>query len=460
MALYAAMRGARVTSGDRPDRQVDEADGARRDPYQALRFPDFRLLIGGSLLGTLGEQMLTVAIGWEVYARTHQAIMLGYTGLAQFAPVLLLSLVAGHAADRFDRRLVVVLGQSLMALTSVGLAALSLTHGPIALVFLLLVARGTGDAFTVAAWSALPPQTVPASAFSNAASWSSSLWQLAAISGPALAGLLIAAGRGAAPVYILDAVTEILGALLIARIRGRQEARVGERMTLDGLMGGVRFIWRTPVILAAITLDMVAVLLGGAVTLLPVYASDILRVGATGLGIMVAAPSVGALLMAITQAYLPPFRHAGRTLLLAVAGFGLVTVVFGVSRSFPLSLAMLAALGACDNVSVVVRKTLMLTHVPDALRGRLGAVNNVFIGSSNQLGGFESGLTAQLFGPVLAVVIGGAGSLLAVAAVALAWPELRHLGRLTTPLETTTGQEITGATALDAIDPVDAARER
>jgi MFS family permease len=436
-----------VASGERPGarpgaRARTDGDSARRDPYQALRFADFRLLMGGSLLGTLGEQMLTVAIGWEVYARTHQAIMLGYTGLAQFAPTLLLSLVAGHAADRYDRRLVVVAGQSVMALTSVGLAALSLSHGPVALIFLLLAARGTGDAFTVAAWSALPPQTVPASAFGNAASWSSSLWQLASISGPALAGLIIATGRGAAPVYVLDAVANVISLLLIWRIRGRQEARAEERMTLDGLMGGVRFIWRTPVILAAITLDMVAVLLGGAVTLLPVYASDILRVGAAGLGVMVAAPSVGALLMAIAQAYLPPFRHAGRTLLLAVAGFGLVTVVFGVSRSFPLSLAMLAALGACDNISVVVRKTLMLTHVPDELRGRLGAVNNVFIGSSNQLGGFESGLTAQIFGPVLAVVIGGAGSMLAVGAIAYAWPDLRRLGRLTAPLDSTAGQAI------------------
>jgi MFS family permease len=411
--------------------------GVKRDPYMALRFVDFRYLTGGMLLTTLGEQMLTVAIGWEVYARTHQAVMLGYVGLAQFAPVLLLSLVAGHAADRFDRRHIFMLSQGLMALTSVGLAALSLTRGPVGLIYLLLAARGAGEAFNVAASGAMPPQTVPVSAFENAASWSSSLWQLAAVTGPAIGGVIIAAGGGAAtPVYLLDALAGAAGILLIWRIRGRQETYTGERMTLSGLMGGVRFIWRTPIILAAITLDMVAVLLGGATTLLPIFARDILHVGAAGLGLMAAMPSVGAMLMALAQAYRPPFRHAGRTLLLAVAGFGVVTIVFGLSRSFPLSLAMLFALGACDNISVVVRKTLMLTRVPDELRGRLSAVNNVFVGSSNQLGGFESGVLAQLLGPTLAVALGGVGSVLAAAAVALIWPELRRMGSLIERLDT------------------------
>ncbi len=426
-----------MTSGDGPERRAGASgEGVvKRDPYTALRFPDFRYLMGGVLLATLGEQMLTIAIGWEIYARTHQAVMLGYVGLAQFAPVLLLSLVAGHAADRFDRRHVVMLSQSLMALTSLGLAALSLTHGPVVLIYLLLAARGVADGFNVAASGALPPQTVPASAFENAASWSSSLWQLAAISGPALGGIIIAARGSATPVYFFDALAGVASILLISRIRGKQETRSGERMTLSGLMGGVRFIWRTPIILAAITLDMVAVLLGGATTLLPIYASDILRVGAAGLGLMAAAPSIGALLMATAQAYLPPYRRAGRTLLLAVAGFGAVTIVFGVSRSFPLSLAMLFALGAFDNISVVIRKTLMLTRVPDELRGRLSAVNNVFVGSSNQLGGFESGVTAQLLGPPLAVALGGAGSILAVGAIARAWPELWRMGSLTVRLD-------------------------
>jgi MFS family permease len=401
------------------------------DPYAALRFRDFRYLMASSSLATLGEQMLTVAIGWDIYSRTHSALMLGFVGLAQFAPVLALSLVAGHAADRFDRRVTVMLSQGLMGLTSLGLATIALTHGPVGLIFALLALRGVGEAFNVAASGAMPPQTVPVETFENAASWSSSSWQLAAVIGPALAGLFIALRGDATPVYLFDALAGLAAIAMIGRIRGKQASQSSEPMTLAGLMGGVRFILRTKVILAAVTLDMVAVLLGGATTLLPIFAISILHVGAQGLGVMVAAPSIGAICMATLQAYLPPFRHAGRTLLLAVAGFGAATLVFGFSRSFPLSLVALFALGAMDNISVVIRKTLLLLRTPDILRGRLSAVNNVFIGASNQLGGFESGLLAAAIGPVGAVALGGVGSALAVGAIAWAWPELRTLGRMT-----------------------------
>lgn len=401
------------------------------DPYAALRFADFRALIAGTALATLGEQMLTVAIGWDLYARTHSALMLGFVGLAQFAPVLALSLVAGHAADRYDRRALVMLTQGLIALTSLGLALIALTHGPVGLIYLLLMARGVGEAFNVAAAGALPPQTVPVEVYENAASWSSSTWQLAAILGPALAGVIIATHGDATPVYFFDSLGGLAFILAVSRIRGKQATRSTEPMTLEGLMGGVRFILQTKVVLAAVTLDMVAVLLGGATTLLPIYASDILHVGPQGLGLMAAAPSVGAICMATLQAYLPPFKHAGRTLLLAVAGFGLATLIFGVSRFFPLSLAALLFIGAMDNISVVVRKTLLLLRTPDALRGRLSAVNNVFIGASNQIGGFESGALASALGPVAAVALGGVGSALAAGAIAWAWPELRNLGRMT-----------------------------
>ncbi|HEX8994758.1 MAG TPA: MFS transporter [Ktedonobacterales bacterium] len=404
---------------------------AAHDPYASLRFADFRALITGTSLATLGEQMLTVAIGWDLYARTHSALMLGFVGLAQFAPVLALSLVAGHAADRYDRRALVMLTQGLIALTSLGLALVALTRSPVGLIYLLLLARGVGEAFNVAAAGALPPQTVPVEVYENAASWSSSSWQLAAILGPALAGVIIASHGDATPVYFFDALGGLAFILAVSRIRGKQATRSTEPMTFDGLMGGVRFILRTKVVLAAVTLDMVAVLLGGATTLMPIFASDILHVGPTGLGLMVAAPSVGALCMAALQAYLPPFEHAGRTLLLAVAGFGLATLIFGVSRFFPLSLLALLFVGAMDNISVVVRKTLLLLRTPDELRGRLSAVNNVFIGTSNQIGGFESGALASALGPVAAVALGGIGSALAAAAIAWAWPELRTLGRMT-----------------------------
>ncbi len=411
--------------------QSHASEQRRHDPYVALRFPDFRALVMGNALATLGEQMLTVAIGWDLYARTHSALMLGFVGLAQFAPVLALSLVAGHAADRYDRRTLVMLTQGLIALTSLGLALIALTRGPVGLIFMLLALRGVGEAFGTAASGALPTQTVPVEVFENAASWSSTTWELSAILGPVLSGLVIATRGDATLVYFIDALAGLAFIFMVSRIRGKQASRTSEPMTIAGLMGGVRFILGTRVILAAVTLDMVAVLLGGATTLLPIYASDILHVGPQGLGLMVTAPAVGAICMAMLQAYLPPFKHAGRTLLLAVAGFGVATLVFGVSRYFPLSLAALLALGAMDNISVVVRKTLLLLRTPDALRGRLSAVNNVFIGTSNQIGGFESGLTAAAFGPIWAVALGGVASALAVGVIAWVWPELRGLGRLT-----------------------------
>ena len=311
-------RQARVAIAD----DQDERRGRRRahDPYAALRSRDFLYLIGGNTLATFGEQMLTVAIGWDIYARTHSALMLGFVGLAQFAPVLALSLVAGHAADRYDRRTLAMLTQGLIAVTSLGLALIAVTHGPVGLIFALLALRGVGEAFGTAAVGAMPPQTVPVEAFENAASWSSSSWQLASILGPALAGIVIATRGDATPVYLFDALAGLAFIAMISRIRGRQVARNSEPMTLEGLMGGVRFILATKVVLAAITLDMVAVLLGGATTLLPIFASDILHVGPQGLGLMVAMPSIGAICMAMIQAYLPPYKHAGRTLLLGGGG--------------------------------------------------------------------------------------------------------------------------------------------
>ncbi len=401
------------------------------DPYAALRYRDFRALVAGSFLSTLGQQMLTVAIGWDIYARTQNALMLGFVGLAQFLPVLALSLVAGHAADRYDRRVLSAVTQAEIALTSLGLLGIALTRGPVWVIFVLLALRGAGEAFNTAAWGALPPQTTPVEVYENAASWSSSSWQLAAVIGPALAGLVIAARGDATLVYLFDALAGVAFIVAVSQIRGKQATRTSEPMTVAGLMGGVHFIFQTPVILAAITLDMVAVMLGGATTLLPIYATKILHVGPQGLGLMASAPSVGAVLMATLQAHRPPFKHAGRALLLAVAVFGLATLVFGVSKFFPLSLAALLVLGAMDNISVVIRKTLLLLRTPDELRGRLSAVNNVFVGTSNQLGGFESGAVAAAIGPVASVALGGIGSVLAVIGIAWAWPELRQLGRMT-----------------------------
>lgn len=398
--------------------------------YIAFSFRDFRLLIIGRFIASLGNQMLSVAIGWELWVRTHDAFALGMIGLVQVIPVILLSLPAGHVADQYNRKRIVFITQVFFALCSVGLALLSIFQGPLLLIYLCLLGIGTARAFNDPATSTLLPQTVPPSAFTSAATWSSSSWQLASIVGPALAGVIIASVNQIAIIYIFDAVAAIVFLILVALIKGRPLALSAKTATLESLAEGLRFIRSTKVILAAITLDMFAVLLGGAVALLPVYATDILKVGPDGLGWLRAAPSIGALIAALLMAYLPPFKSAGKTLLLSVAGFGLATIVFGLSTSFWLSIAMLALLGGLDNISVVIRSTLLLTLTPDEMRGRISAINGIFIGTSNELGSFESGLTAALFGPVLSVVAGGIGTILVVLAVTKIWPEMKDLKKL------------------------------
>ncbi len=403
---------------------------SRRDPYAAFRHRDFRLLFAGRLITTFGGQMLSFAIGWELWLRTRSTFALGMVGLVQVVPVILLSLPGGHIADQFNRKRIVLVMQVLLAICSLGLAYLSFTTGPILLIYLCLLGIGIARAFYDPAASTLLPQTVPPQVFTNAATWSSSAWQFAAIVGPAVAGIIAALLGRVTIIYILDAFFALTFMLLVTLIRGRKLALAPRTATLDSLMEGWRFIRGTRVILAAITLDMFAVLFGGAVTLLPVYATDILKVGATGLGVLRAAPSIGAILVAFSLTHLPPFRRAGRTLLLAVAGFGVATIVFGLSRNFLLSVLMLGTLGGLDNISVVIRHTLMLTRVPDEMRGRASAVNSIFIGASNELGGFESGAVASLIGAVPSVVVGGIGTLIVVMAIARFFPEMRAMKTL------------------------------
>jgi hypothetical protein len=351
--------------------------------------------------------------------------------------VLVLALPAGQIADRRDRKWLVVAAMSGIAACALGLAGLSVIQGPLPAVYALLFGVGVARAFQSPAFSALSAQVVPPTHFANAATWSSGAWQSSAIIGPAFGGLLLAAWGGAAGVYACAGVLLLLVAFLFSLLRPRPLPRPIEPITLTSLLAGARFIRHTPVILGAITLDMFAVLLGGATALLPVFARDILMVGAEGLGWLRAAPAVGAVLAAVGMALRPPLRYAGRTLLLVVAGFGLATIVFGLSRDFALSLAMLALLGALDNISVVIRSTLMLTRTPDALRGRVNAVHYVFVGISNELGAFESGVAAALLSAVGAVVAGGLGTILVVALIAVWAPELRRLGRMDThPHET------------------------
>ncbi len=407
---------------------------APRDPYAALRFRDFRLLIVGRLVAQIGEMMVSVGIGWELYERTNNPLALGLVGLVQVIPVILLSLLGGYVADRYNRKWVTLISQVVLIGCSIVLAILSITRGELVLIYVTLAIIGAARAFNNPAESALTPQCVPPEYFYNAATWNSSVWQMSSILGPAVGGLIIGATNTASFVYIANALagSVLVVALLLLHVR-----QVNYESTIEppmkALRQGWRFVRNAQVILASISLDMFAVLFGGATFLLPVYAKDILMVDAAGLGIMRAAPSIGALTMAFTLSRLPPFSHAGRTMLLAVAGFGLATIAFGLSTSFWLSVLMLVLLGALDNISVVIRHTLVMTHTPDNMRGRVGAVNTVFIGTSNELGGFESGVAAALLGPVGAVVFGGLGTLVVVGIIARLSPRLRAMRTLAAP---------------------------
>lgn len=403
------------------------------DPYAALRQRDFRLLIFGQFLSRLADNMLSFAIGWELWLRTNSAMALGLVGLVQVTPVFLFSLLAGHVADQFNRKRIVMAAQTLLAISAFGLALVSYARGPVELIYLCLFGIGLARAFNSPAASTLLPQTVPPEIFTNAVTWSSTVSQLAAIIGPAIGGLLVALISNVTPIYAFDMLASLNFLVCVLLIRGRPLALSRKAATLESLKEGVQFIYRTKEILATITLDLFAVLFGGATALLPIYATDILQAGATELGIMRAAPSVGAFLMALLVAHLPPFQRAGRTLLLAVAGFGVATIIFGLSRSLWLSVSMLALLGALDNISVVIRSTLMITRTPDEMRGRASAVNSLFISASNELGSFESGAVAELFGPIFSVVAGGIGTLLVVGWVARTWPQLRELSTLDAP---------------------------
>jgi MFS family permease len=405
------------------------------DPYAALRRGDYRCLLVGSLLASMATEMQRVALGWELYQRTNDPAALGLVGLVQFLPVILLSLPAGHAADRVSRKGLLAAAQGLMGLAALGLAALSASRGPLPLVYLCVLGAGLGQAFgSPARWS-LVPQVVPERDIGNAITWNTSGWQVASMAGPALGGMVMALTGRAVEAYALAAACSLASAGLLLPVRPREGRRAAEGVSLRSLLAGLHFVWTTKLILATITLDLFAVLLGGAVALLPVYARDILHVGPAGLGWLQAAPSIGAILTAVGLAHRPPLRRAGRGLLWSVAGFGAATVVFGVSRNVVLSFVMLALTGALDNVSMVVRGTLVQVLTPDEMRGRVSAVNAIFISSSNELGAFESGVTARLFGPVLSVVGGGVGTILVVVAVMAIWPQVLRLGPLERPTE-------------------------
>lgn len=409
------------------------------DPYAALRVPGFRLYLVGHVSALLGMKMQNVAVAWEIYDRTQSNLAIGFIGLVQVLPVLLLSLPAGQLADRLDRKRIVLLALAMVVAGSLGLAAVSAWQLDINLLYGCLLFNGTARALQQPAKASMLPQIVPGEAFSNAVTWHGSGFQLASVAGPGAAGMLIALFKSATLVYVLEAAASLLFLVLLIGVSVRPRVQSSQANAWRAFAEGIQFVWQTKVILCALSLDLFAVLLGGATTLLPVFAKEILGVGPTGLGWLDAAPAAGALISAFLIAHRPPFQKAGRSLLWAVTGFGMATIVFGFSRSYWLSLFMLLLTGAFDMVSVVVRHTLVQLLTPDHMRGRVSAVNGMFIGASNELGGFESGVVAaafdrgpddRAFGPTVSVVSGGIGTIIIVGLAALLWPQIRRYGRL------------------------------
>src|SRR6266566_3261228 len=434
------------------------------DPYAAFRFGGFTLFTAGNLLSITGRLMLAVAVEGEIYARTHSATALGLVGLVIAVPVVALSLPAGHFADRFSRKQIILVSQIFSGLASLALALVSWKHlsipaiaplregnrllsgiaaiferhhpnfhfddASVPLIYLLLFIGASARTFSWAARSSFFPTLVPRDAFANAVTWNNSVFQIGSVVGPALSGLLVAY-VGFPFVYLLDALCAFAFFLLVFTISRSKQIRDSTGVnTWKSLVAGLRFVFGRKVILATITLDLFAVLLGGATALMPIFADQILHCGPVGLGWLRAMPAIGAFAVALVVAHLPPMKRAGKTLLWCVTGFGAATILFGLSKVFWLSLGVLFLLGAFDSVSVIIRGSIVQLVTPDEMRGRVSSVNNIFIGTSNEFGALESGLTAALFGPVISVVAGGIGTILVVLGVALRWPQTREIGLL------------------------------
>jgi MFS family permease len=408
----------------------------------AFTYPNFVRYTLARFFIVVSLEMQSVAVGWQVYEITKRPLDLGYVGLAQFAPGFVLFLFAGHAADLFDRRKLLTWCYAGYGLCSALLLAISLrAPQSVHLIYVVLVLVGVSRSFSFPVSRALLPQLVPEEHFSNAVAWNASTFQIATIAGPAIGGIAYALFRGPQAVYAIALTVAILSTIFTLRLHplptspqlalpGKDRAEK-EPISLRTVLAGFRFIREKKLILGSISLDMFAVLLGGAVALLPVYARTILHTGPWGLGLLRSAPGVGAALMAIVVAHRPIRRRAGLTMLLAVAAFGVFTIVFGISHNLILSLVALFLTGAADMVSVIIRATLVQVATPDKMRGRVNAVDMLFIGVSNELGEFESGLTAQWFGTVPAVILGGVGTLVVIATWAWLFPELRKADQLT-----------------------------
>jgi MFS family permease len=409
-----------------PGEKAAAAGGA----LAAFQHPNFRYYMAARFLIVTSSEMQSLAVAWQIYGITQRPFDLGLVGLAQFIPGIVLFLAAGHAADRFPRQRILAACYAAFSLCSV-LLLITTLRGPTSVwpVYAVLILNGSVRAFNGSAGQAFLPLLVPEVDFPNAVAWGSSMFQASTILGPIAGGLVYGIAGSPIPVYISAAVAYGIGLALISAIRLPAPRRTQPAASLGMVLDGLRYIRDNKLILGTISLDLVAVLLGGAVALLPVYAREVLHAGAYGLGILRSAPGAGAVLTAIAVAHWPLRRRAGAAMLWCVFGFGVFTVMFGLSKNFALSVAALALAGACDMVSVIVRHTLVQLATPDEMRGRVSAVNMVFIGASNEIGQFESGLTAQWFGTIAAVVIGGIGTIATVLVWSRLFPVLRHVDR-------------------------------
>jgi MFS family permease len=392
--------------------------------YGSFASRNYRFLLAGTTLSNLAAQMLGVVVGWDLYVATRSPVVLGNVGLVQIIPVFLFTFMAGHLADRHDRRLIAVSTQIVVAILGFALAAAGVRRG-VGAIYTALFLSASARAFQWPANSALLPQTVPPALLTNAVSWSGTGRELATVGGPAIGGALLAA-FGSESVYLTQAALSVVAVLCFAQLRvPRPDGPItatGWHSTLEGL----RFVWRDKLILSAMSLDLLAVFFGGAVALLPIFATDILHVGASGLGWLRAAPAIGAGLMSVWLAHHAVTRNGGLVLLGSVAMFGVATIGFGLATAAWLSFVMLFFTGVFDAVSVVLRISLVQMRTPDTLRGRVAAVNSLFISCSNQWGAVESGVAAQWFGTVPSVVIGGAATLVVVGVIGLLSRHLRE----------------------------------
>ena len=409
--------------------------------YDVLKIKDFRNYILARTFITFGVNVLGTVVGWQIYEYTKDTFSLGLIGLAEFAPFLIVTLIGGYIADIFDRKIIIQTCIFLYAACAFSLFMIStsyvymLDRYGVMPIYFIIGLTGLVRGFLGPAQTAFAAQLVPKELFTNAITWSTTSWHISSIGGPAIGGILYGISKGAWSSYLVVTILALIGLLLLLTIKSRHEVRIVEPNTegvpkesfFQNIKTGTDFVFKNQVILGSLALDMFAVLFGGAVAMLPAFAKDILQLGPEGLGIMRAAPAVGALVMAVILSYHPPVKNSGKILLYSVGGFGICTIFFAVSTNYWFSLIMLAGTGFFDNVSMVIRGTVIQLFTPNEMRGRVSAVNSLFIGSSNELGAFESGLAAKLMGLVPSVVFGGTMTLIVVLTTWLKAPKLRSL---------------------------------